>query len=30
MPPLITKKEIINSDKFFERIHQVEVDYVNY
>lgn len=30
MKPLINKEEIISSDKFFERIHQVEVDYVSY
>ncbi|WP_374049850.1 CBO0543 family protein [Neobacillus sp. PS3-34] len=26
----MSKKEIISSDKFFQRIHQVEVDYVNH
>ncbi|MDQ6596438.1 hypothetical protein E2K98_28315 [Bacillus salipaludis] len=30
MTPLIRKEKIISSDKFFQRIHQVEVEYVNY
>ncbi|MDQ6600994.1 hypothetical protein [Bacillus salipaludis] len=30
MTPLIRKEKIISSDKFFQRINQVEVEYVNY
>ncbi|WP_066307235.1 CBO0543 family protein [Bacillus sp. FJAT-29814] len=30
MTPLISNEEIKNSDEFFQRIHQVQVDYLSY